>query len=98
MADGLEALRWLRTNRPALILADQGSAWIDGFRICRLVKFHKKMQQIPVLIMTTTPDEEHRKLAEAVRADGYIEKGRNPQAVAQAVKRLLPAEAAPGAG
>lgn len=98
VADGLEALRWLRTNRPALILADQSAPWIDGFRICRLVKFHKKMQQIPVLIMTTAADEEHRRLAELVRADGYVVKELNPQAVVQAVRGLVPPEGAPEAG
>lgn len=88
----MEALRWLRTAQPPLILVDQAAAWVDGFRLCRLVKFHRRMRQIPVLIMTAVPDEDHRRLAEAVGADAYVEKQENLQAVLEAVRQHLPAE------
>jgi CheY-like chemotaxis protein len=88
VGDGLEALRWLRGSRPQLILADQAAPWVDGFRICRLTKFHKKTQEIPVFILTAVKDEDHLRLARQVRADGYLEK-KDLQPVIQKVRQIL---------
>jgi len=88
-SDGLEALRWLRDSSPELILVDQAASWIDGFRLCRLIKFHKGKQQIPVLLMTMVADEDHRRLAEAVKADGYLEKKGDLGPLLQRVKQIL---------
>lgn len=89
VTDGLEALRWLRTTSPHLILVDQSAFWIDAFHLCRLTKFHKRQGKIPVLIMSRVVDDEHRRLASEVKADGYIEKKRDAEAVVQEVTRIL---------
>ena len=88
VADGLEALRWLRRSRPRLILVDQAAPWVDGFRICRLTKFHKKTQEIPVLILTAVMDQDHLRLTQEVRADGYLEK-KDLQPVVEKVRQIL---------
>ncbi len=88
VADGLEALRWLRGATPELILMDQSAPWMDGFRVCRLIKFHRKRQQIPVFLMTLVADQEHHELARMVGSDGYIEI-KNPQDVAHQVHQFL---------
>lgn len=93
VTDGLEALRWLRTTTPQLILADQSAFWIDAFHLCRLTKFHKRQGKIPILIMSAVVDDEHRRLAEEVKADGYIEKKRDAETVVQAVIRILSSNA-----
>ncbi|MBI3333429.1 MAG: response regulator [Candidatus Omnitrophica bacterium] len=87
--DGLEALRWLRNFLPKLIVVDQTAPWIDGFRLCRLIKFHKRQQQVPVLLMGMVTDEEHRRLANAVKADGYVEKQEDLGPVMQWVRGWL---------
>lgn len=86
---GLEALRWLRASIPQLVLVEQSASWVDGFRICRLVKFSKRQQHVPVVLMTPRASEENRRLAQEVKADGYVEKGAAGQAVVQLAKRLI---------
>jgi len=87
--DGLEALRWLRTSMPQLILVEQNASWVDGFRICRLVKFHKKRQHIPVVLMTRVASDEGRRLAETVKADAYVEDKAGIEAVVRAAKQWV---------
>lgn len=88
-ANGLEAMRWLRSNMPSLVLVDQSASWVDGFRVCRLIKFHRKLSPVPVVILATVMDEEHRQLADAVKADGFIEKKKEPLLVVQWIKQFL---------
>ena len=89
--NGLEGMKWLRSSQADLILVDQSASWVDGFRFCRLVKFHRKYQQIPVVILATVLDEEHRRLADTVKADGYVEKRKDPMLVIQWIKQFLSA-------
>ncbi len=87
VADGLEAMRFLRKSHPRLILVDQSAPWVDGFRVCRLTKFQKKTQDIPVMILTAVLDQDHVRLAQEVRADGYLEK-KDFQTVIRQVREL----------
>lgn len=90
VTDGLEALKRLRDASPDLLLVDQSAAWIDGFRVCRLVKFHAKRRRIPVFIVTMTADDESRRLAQSVGADAYLDVKDLPSLVQQAQQALAP--------
>ena len=72
--DGVEALRIARGQQPRLIVADEGLATIDGFKLCRLLKFDTTHADITVLLTSATVTDDHRQLAEAVRAAGVVPK------------------------
>ncbi len=94
VTDGLEALRWLRASAPQVILAEQSASWVDAFHLCRLTKFHKRYAHMRFMILALEPDEEHRRLADAVNADAYLGKTGEIDAVIQTVKKLLAASSA----
>ncbi len=73
-ADGDEALRMARRERPLLLIADEALERLDGFKLCRLLKFDKQRSLINVVLMSAAVTEEHQQLAEAVRASGYVAK------------------------
>lgn len=72
--DGDEALRWARREMPQLVVAEEGLARIDGFKLCRLLKFDKQRAKITVVLTSPTVTDEGRETAEAVHADGYVPK------------------------
>ena len=87
-ADGAEALRLARGQMPHLIVADEGLAMIDGFKLCRLLKFDKQRAAIAIVLTSAAVTDENRQMAEAVRADGLVPKQAESQellALAQAL-------------
>ena len=73
-SDGEEALRTARRERPLLLVADEALERLDGFKLCRLLKFDKSRSAITVVLMSGAVTEESQQLAEAVRASGYVAK------------------------
>ena len=52
--DGAEALETARAESPDLILLDVMLPKLDGYRVCRLLKFDKNYRSIPISI--SSPD------------------------------------------
>lgn len=59
-------------KNPDIILLDIRLSGSDGGEICTEIKQHKKLAQIPVLLMSANPDIES--IAKEVGANGYIRK------------------------
>ena len=72
--DGVEALRLARGQMPQLLVADEELAAIDGFKLCRLLKFDKQYSKITIVLTSAAVTEEGRQIAEAVRANGFVAK------------------------
>lgn len=72
--DGAEALRLARGQLPQLLVADESLSTIDGFKLCRLLKFDKHRAKITIVLTSTAVTDENRDIAEAVRADGLVPK------------------------
>src|SRR3989442_1126945 len=72
--DGEEGLRRARDERPSLILLDLMLPKLDGYKVCRALKFDERYRSIPILILSARSGEEDRRLAMDMGADAFVTK------------------------
>lgn len=92
--DGRQGLDLARNEKPDLIILDLMLPKIDGYKLCRLLKFDEKYQHIPVIMFTARTQECDKKLGEEVGADAYIVKPFDPDALLLKIEALLREEKA----
>jgi len=86
---GQEALDYLKSNKPDLILLDVMMPDIDGFEVCRHLKADEDTRIIPVLMVTALMEKEHRVKAMQVGADDFLSKPVDRTELLVRVKSLL---------
>ncbi|OBX35712.1 transcriptional regulatory protein OmpR [Halomonas elongata] len=87
MAEDAEALRaLLATERPDLLVVDLMLPGDDGFAICREVR---RDSEVPIIMLTASPDETDRILGLELGADDYLGKPFNPRELLARVKAVL---------
>lgn len=72
--NGEEALQLARNNQPDLILLDVMLPKMDGYKVCRLLKFDARYKHIPILMLTAKAQEKDRITGQETGADEYITK------------------------
>jgi len=77
--DGEEALTWIPRWEageplPALILLDLKLPRIDGLEVLRQLKAHPKFRRIPVVVLTTSSENQDVRMAYTLGANSYIVK------------------------
>ena len=90
-ANGEEALAWLSTNQPDLVIADVIMPDKSGFEVCAFVRAQASLANTPVLLISGFVDDEVTRQAEACRADGVIKKPFQGAALRERVLDLLSA-------
>ncbi|MHB8080477.1 MAG: response regulator transcription factor [Candidatus Krumholzibacteriia bacterium] len=90
--DGAEALRLAKAEEPDLILLDVMLPKIDGFKVCRLLKFDKKYSHIPIVLLTAKSSPGDKQTGREVGADYYLEKPFQPVQLIQVIEQLLSLE------
>ncbi len=75
MADnGLECLRLVRKERPDVLVLDVMLPELDGFKVCRLLKFSRATSCLPIILCTARGSSEDRRRGRAAGADAYLVK------------------------
>ncbi|MDD3014414.1 MAG: response regulator [Candidatus Gastranaerophilales bacterium] len=87
--DGEEALNKAKSEMPDLIILDVMLPKINGYKVCRLLKFDAKYKNIPILMVTARSQEEDKAIGEETGADEYITKPFNIEELTQTVKNYL---------
>lgn len=87
--DGQEALDKARKEGPDLIILDLMLPKIDGYKVCRMLKFDEKYKRIPIVMFTARSDDRDRKLGKEVGADIYLTKPFESQVLLEKIKELL---------
>lgn len=87
--DGQQALDRVNESKPDLIILDLMLPRLDGYRVCRLLKFDERTKGIPVLIFTARAQEQDMKLAFQCGADAYLTKPFDVQMLLEKLKELL---------
>src|SRR3990170_3003235 len=59
-SDGQEALEILARQLPDLIVSDVMMPRLNGFELCRRLKTHRSTRLIPIVLVTSLGDREHR--------------------------------------
>jgi len=87
--DGDEALNMAKNSFPDLIILDVMLPKINGYKICRLLKFDSKYKDIPILMVTARSQDEDKVIGEETGADEYIIKPFDLNEVVEKVKTYL---------
>lgn len=88
-SDGISGLQKARKESPDLILLDLMLPGIDGFLVCRLLKFDEKYRHIPIVIISAKDSERDKKLGKECGADMYLTKPVDPRNVLKTIRNFL---------
>ena len=72
--NGEDGLRLAKELVPDLIILDVMMPKMNGYKICRLLKYDAKYKNIPILMVTARSQEEDKLIGEETGADEYITK------------------------
>ena len=89
--DGQQALDQVKQSRPDIIILDLMLPKMDGYKVCRLLKFDERTKGIPVLIFTARAQVEDVTLATECGADAYITKPFDARVLLDKLQELLAA-------
>lgn len=87
--NGEEGLNQARKENPDLILLDLMLPKLDGYKVCRLLKFDERYKHIPVLMLTAKTQEKDKILGKETGADEYITKPFEMDELMNKVKHYL---------
>ena len=87
--DGEDALNQARKEKPDLILLDLMLPKLDGYKVCRLLKFDERYKHIPILMLTAKTQEKDKILGMETGADEYITKPFEIDSLINKVKAYL---------
>jgi DNA-binding response OmpR family regulator len=85
-ADGDEALAWLRSNRPDLVVLDIMLPGADGLAVLRHLR---RAGDTPVILLSARADEVDRVVGLELGADDYVTKPFSPRELAARVRTVL---------
>ncbi len=72
--NGEEGLNTARQEKPDLILLDLMLPKLDGYKVCRLLKFDERYKSIPILMLTARTQDKDRILGKETGANEYLTK------------------------
>jgi len=72
--NGEDGLNQARKEKPDLIILDLMLPKLDGYKVCRLLKFDERYKDIPILMLTAKTQEKDKILGKETGADEYITK------------------------
>lgn len=72
--NGEEALNLARKEKPDLILLDLMLPKLDGYKVCRLLKFDERYKHIPILMLTAKTQEKDKETGLETGANEYLTK------------------------
>ena len=93
-SDGQEALKKARETKPDIILLDLMLPKLDGYKVCRLLKFDERYKHIPIMILSARTQEGDQNLAHEMGANRFLTKPYEFAEILEHIKALLKQSAA----
>lgn len=87
--DGHEGLDKARSTGPDLLILDLMLPKIDGYKVCRMLKFDEKYKHIPIIMFTARAENKDKQIGKEMGADTYITKPFEPEVLLAKIKELL---------
>ncbi len=87
--DGQEGLEKAREIKPDLILLDVMMPKMDGYQVCRMLKFDDDYKNIPIIMLTARGQEQDKKTGGDVGADDYITKPFDSKDLLARIQKML---------
>ena len=72
--DGLELSKVLETTRLDMVLLDVNLPWVDGYELCRLIKNHHSLKDVPLILVSARKTKEDVEKGFSAGADDYVTK------------------------
>lgn len=88
-SNGEEALQIIKADRPALVYLDIMMPRMNGFDVCKTVKYELDMPDIYIVMLTAMGQEIDRQRAREVCADLYMTKPFDPDKVLKIARDVL---------
>ncbi|WP_028241036.1 response regulator [Stutzerimonas azotifigens] len=87
--DGGSFREALLETAPDLVILDVMLPDEDGFSLCRWVRGHQRLAQMPIIMLTASSDEADRVVGLELGADDYLGKPFSPRELLARIKALL---------
>jgi CheY-like chemotaxis protein len=87
--DGLSALEMVRQERPDLVILDVMMPGMDGYQVCRMLKFDEGLTDVHVIMLTSRAKPTDKEAGYYTGADLYLTKPFRPPEFIEAVRQLL---------
>jgi DNA-binding response OmpR family regulator len=88
-SDGQEGLNKARSENPDLMILDLMLPKIDGYKVCRMLKFDEAYKSIPIIIVTARSQQKDEDMGKEMGADAYIAKPFEPEILLDKIRELL---------
>ena len=86
---GIEALKWLETNLPDLILSDIQMSNMDGFELLQEIRLKGYTKHTPIIMLSGQIESKERIKCYKLGAQDYLTKPFNPEELEELVKKNL---------
>lgn len=87
--DGKAGLELVHKVNPNLIILDLVLPVIDGFKVCRMLKFDNTYKNIPIVMLSARSAEESQKLGQQLGANAYMTKPFEPDVLLKKIEELI---------
>lgn len=88
-SDGQEGLMKARAEKPDIIILDLMLPKLDGYKVCRMLKFDENYKNIPIIMFTAKAQQKDEELGKEMGADAYITKPFEPDILLEKIRELL---------
>jgi len=86
--DGLEAMVQVRKNVPDLIILDIMMPEINGYDVCRDLKFDARFKNIPIIVLTCRDQELDPRIGQLMGID-YMHKPLDSKLLLEKIQKVL---------
>jgi chemosensory pili system protein ChpA (sensor histidine kinase/response regulator) len=93
-ADGLQALERLAEEQPTVVLSDIEMPRMDGFDLARNIRGDVRLNNLPIIMITSRIAEKHREHAKELGVDHYLGKPYSEEELLSLVKHYCTAAVA----
>ncbi|MCV6624176.1 MAG: Hpt domain-containing protein [Cellvibrionaceae bacterium] len=87
--DGMEALKVLQDEIPAIMLLDIEMPRMDGFEVAKNVRGSRRLQDLPIIMITSRTGDKHRERAMELGVNKYMGKPYQEEALLENINELI---------
>ena len=87
--DGSEGLEKARQIKPDLIILDLMLPKMDGYQVCRMLKFDINYKHIPIILLTARASKKDVQMGEEAGANAFITKPFKHEVLKEKIESLL---------
>ncbi|MCF7871184.1 MAG: response regulator [Candidatus Omnitrophica bacterium] len=87
--DGQEAVDKTKKEKPDLLILDLMMPKLDGFEVCRMLKFDDNFKNLPIIVLSALDQQQDREKAVEAGADEYFIKPFDLSLLLTKIKELV---------